>query len=226
MPRSDVGAVADAPAEETAMDKKHNLLLKIMVPVLIVIAVGAIWLFKNPASVKPTPETISTPIPATTKSATAQSTSSVTDAPSATEQPSPAAADFTLEVTEMVDFAALAEHQLPAIVDYGSDSCIPCKEMAPVLEKLNKEFSGKAFIKFMDVWKHGDAARNVPMQVIPTQVLFNADGTPFTPSESLAGQLQFTLYSSKETNEPIFTVHQGGLTEDQMRAILKEMGVE
>lgn len=208
------------------MDKKSSLLLKIVVPVLIIVAVGAIWLFKNPDSVKPTPASTSTPMPTEIASVTAKPTSAVTDEPSATEQPSAAAADFALEATEMVDFAALSDYQLPAIVDYGSDSCIPCKEMAPVLEKMNEEFSGKAFIKFVDVWKYGNAASNVPVQVIPTQVLFNADGTPFTPSEALAGQIQFTLYSSKETNEHVFTVHQGGLTENQMRAILKEMGVE
>lgn len=208
------------------MDKKKSLLLKILVPVLIVVAVGAIWLFKNPDFVKPTPEAASTPMPTAIASVTTALTSAATDAPSTTEPPSASTADFTLEVTEMVDFAALAEHQLPAIVDYGSDSCIPCKEMAPVLKKMNEEFSGKAFIKFVDVWKHGNAASNVPVQVIPTQVLFSADGTPFTPSEALASQIQFTMYSSKETNEHVFTVHQGGLTEEQMRAILKEMGVE
>ena len=112
------------------------------------------------------------------------------------------------------------------IVDYGADTCIPCKEMAPVLEKANEEFQGKAFIKFINVWDYPDAANNVPVQVIPTQVLFNADGTPFVPSEELATQIEFLMYSHRETGEHVFTVHQGGLTEEQMRAILKEMGVE
>lgn len=66
----------------------------------------------------------------------------------------------------------------------------------------------------------------IPVQVIPTQVLFNADGTPFVPSDELAKEIQFDMYSHKESGEYIFTVHQGGLTEEQMWAILKEMGVE
>lgn len=33
------------------------------------------------------------------------------------------------------------------------------------------------------------------------------------------------MYTYKETGEHAFTVHQGGLTEDQMRAILADMGV-
>lgn len=96
--------------------------------------------------------------------------------------------------------------------------------MASVLTKMNEEMQGKTFIKFADVWKIPDAASNVPVQVIPTRVLFNADGTPFVPSEELAVQIEFVMYRHRETEEHIFTVHQGGLTEEQMRLILTEMG--
>ena len=48
----------------------------------------------------------------------------------------------------------------------------------------------------------------------------------FVPSEELASQIEFMMYKHKETGEHVFTVHQGGLTEEQMSAILKEMGVE
>jgi thioredoxin 1 len=134
------------------------------------------------------------------------------------------AADFSLDVSEMIDYEELAAYGLPIIVDYGSDSCIPCKQMAPVLEKMKEEMQGKSFIKFVDVWKYPDAAGNVPVQVIPTQILVNADGSPFVPSEELAAQIEFIMYSSKDTGEHVFTVHQGGITEDQMRMILTEMG--
>ncbi len=133
---------------------------------------------------------------------------------------------FKLSETTEIDFKALSEYGLPVIADYGADSCIPCKQMAPVLKKLNEELQGKAFIKFVDVWQNANAAANVPVQVIPTQVIFNADGTPFVPSDELSSQIQFDMYTHRETGEHIFTVHQGGLTEEQMSAILAEMGVE
>ena len=133
---------------------------------------------------------------------------------------------FKLSETTEIDFKALSEYGLPVIADYGADSCIPCKQMAPVLKKLNEELQGKAFIKFVDVWQNANAAANVPVQVIPTQVIFNADGTSFVPSDELSSQIQFDMYTHRETGEHIFTVHQGGLTEEQMRAILAEMGVE
>lgn len=131
-------------------------------------------------------------------------------------------ADFVLEATS-IDLDALKEYNLPIIIDFGSDSCIPCREMAPVLITMNAEMQGKAIIKFVDVWKHPEAADGFPIQVIPTQVFINADGTPYVPSEDI--EVEFIMYSSKDTGEHAFTVHQGGLTEDQMRAILADMGV-
>ena len=177
--------------------KKKNV-VKILIPCLILFVIGGIYFFKNP--------------PAKNQMLGGDVT--------------PENAAFALSATEAIDFEALSEYGLPIIVDYGSDSCIPCQQMAPVLETMNEEMTGKAFIKFVDVWKYTDAANNVPVQVIPTQVLINADGTPFVPSEELAQTIEFILYSSRETGDHVFTVHQGGMTEEQMRLILTEMGVE
>ncbi len=178
------------------MEKKKSLLLKILIPAAIIAVIGVMWIVKTQFN-KPEPQEIII-----------------------------AGADFSLNETNEIDFAALAEYGLPVIADYGADSCIPCKEMAPVLKTMNEEMAGKAFIKFVDVWQYGDAAANVPVQTIPTQIIFNADGSPYVPSDELATEIKFIMYSDRETNEHIFTVHQGGLTEEQVREILNEMGVE
>ncbi len=124
---------------------------------------------------------------------------------------------------ESIDLKALKSANLPIIIDFGADSCIPCKEMAPVLVKLNQEMQGKAIIKFVDVWKHPKGAEGFPVQVIPTQIIFNADGTPYVPKQ--VSDIQFIKYSLDKTNEHAFTAHQGGLSETQMRNILKDLGV-
>lgn len=138
------------------------------------------------------------------------------------EQDNPAL-NIPLTLTE-VNMEEVTAHGLPIIIDFGADSCIPCKEMAPVLVKLNEEMQGKAVIHFVDVWKNPEAAQDFPVQVIPTQVFVTADGTPYVPSEDL-GIGGFTMYSTRDTNEHVFTVHEGGLTEEQMRLILADMGV-
>ena len=188
--------------------EKKSLLIKILIPVLIIAVLVGMWLVKNRQD--PSEE-----------SATTQSSQTETDLPEELKD-----ANFELRETEAIDFEGMASYGISMIVDYGADTCIPCKEMAPVLQKANEEYRGKAFIKFINVWDYPDAANNVPIQVIPTQVLVNADGTPFVPSEELASQIEFLMYSHRETGEHVFTVHQGGLTEEQMRMILKELEVE
>lgn len=195
------------------MKFNKKVFIKIAVPMVIVITIIGIWAMKN----KPKAES---------------STGNETKAENVTETEKAELpdylkdADFTLEVEQMVDYKELSKYGIPIIVDYGSDSCIPCQQMAPALETLNKEFIGKAFVKFVDVWKYQEAASNVPLQVIPTQVLFNSDGTPFVPSKELSEEIEFSLYNNKDTNEHAFTTHQGGITEEQLRKILKEMGAE
>ncbi len=133
--------------------------------------------------------------------------------------------EYPLNVTG-VDLEVLKESGLPIIVDFGADECIPCKEMAPVLVTLNEEMQGKAIVQFVDVWKSPEAASGFPVQVIPTQIIVNSDGTPYVPSEEVANEIAFSLYANSETEEHVFTAHQGGLTEEQMRLILSDMGVD
>lgn len=180
--------------------------VKIVVSALILTVIGGIWIIKN-AGQKPVDD-----------STTSQNNTGLSDRLEG--------ADFCLRETEAINFETLSAYGLPIIVDYGADSCIPCKQMAPVLEKANKEFHGKAFVKFINVWDFPDAAKNVPIRVIPAQVLFNAYGKPFVPSGELANKMRFDNHFDRDTGEHIFTVHQGGLTEDQMWEILKEMRVE
>ncbi len=125
---------------------------------------------------------------------------------------------------QSIDLDALKKLNVPIIIDFGADSCIPCKEMAPVLVKLNAEMQDKAIIKFVDVWKNPKGAEGFPVQVIPTQIILNADGTPYVPKQ--VSDIQFIKYSMDKTGEHAFTAHQGGLSENQMRNILKDLGVQ
>lgn len=71
--------------------------------------------------------------------------------------------------------AAIASGR-PSVVDFGARSCIPCKRMAPILEQLNRELKGKANVVFVDVWKDGSFANKYRIQMIPTQLFFDARG--------------------------------------------------
>lgn len=71
--------------------------------------------------------------------------------------------------------AALASGR-PTVADFGARTCIPCKKMAPILEELNRELKGKANVTFTDVWVMPALAQNYRIQMIPTQIFFDAKG--------------------------------------------------
>ena len=66
---------------------------------------------------------------------------------------------------------------IPRLVDLGADKCIPCKQMAPILEELKTEYTGRFDVTFIDVWKNAGAGAEYGVRVIPTQIWFAADGT-------------------------------------------------
>jgi len=62
------------------------------------------------------------------------------------------------------------------LVDLGAASCTPCKMMAPILERLEKRYQGKAAIVFIDLRHQYAAGQHYGVQAIPTQIFFDRDG--------------------------------------------------
>lgn len=188
--------------EHEIVKKNKNLWVKILVIILTLVVVAGIYVYKKAEEEKQNNQN------------TVQNETENTDEGSS-----------ALEISS-VDLEDIKSYGLPFVIDFGSDSCIPCKQMAPVLVTLHEDFEGKAIVHFVDVWKNTTAATDFPVSVIPTQIFYNADGTPFVPSDTLLQEIEFTMYGSEDSNEHLFTVHQGGITEEQMRKIFAEMGVE
>ena len=63
----------------------------------------------------------------------------------------------------------------PVLLELGSDSCVPCRQMLPILIALhNKQ---KTFIvSFVDVWKVTEKSAQYHINSIPTQIFFDKDG--------------------------------------------------
>ncbi len=66
--------------------------------------------------------------------------------------------------------------RLPRLLDLGAGRCIPCKEMAPILEELRETYRGQLDVVFLDVWQDRDAAARYEVSTIPTQIFFDAEG--------------------------------------------------
>ncbi len=73
-------------------------------------------------------------------------------------------------------FDALPVKGMVTMIDLGADKCVPCKMMAPIMAKIEKEYEGKAAIVFIDVWKHNEQARRFGIRAIPTQIFYNENG--------------------------------------------------
>ena len=87
---------------------------------------------------------------------------------------------FVLVVVASPSFSAEIKNVpvkgMVTMVDLGATSCIPCKMMAPILQKLEKRYAGKAAIVFLDVWVDPKPAQSFGIRIIPTQIFFNKKG--------------------------------------------------
>lgn len=76
---------------------------------------------------------------------------------------------------------AQTENLLPrpdtvTMIDLGAKSCVPCKMMAPILEKLETEYKGRADVVFIDIRDNPEQGQKFAIRAIPTQIFFNKSG--------------------------------------------------
>jgi thioredoxin 1 len=72
--------------------------------------------------------------------------------------------------------ALAAGAKLPKLLDLGATKCIPCKMMAPILEGLKKEYAGRMNVEFIDVWENENVGKEYGVEIIPTQIFYDATG--------------------------------------------------
>ncbi len=103
----------------------------------------------------------------------------------------------TLPAAEQTaDFESVPVKGMVTMIDLGAKKCIPCKMMAPIMEKIDKVYDGKAAIVFIDVWQHREQAKRFGLRSIPTQIFFDPDGKEvyrhvgFMAEEDIAEQLK------------------------------------
>jgi len=92
--------------------------------------------------------------------------------------------------------AVAAVAKMPKLVDLGRGTCIPCKQMAPILKELTEEYKGKAIVEVIDLRDRPEAAQEYKIRVIPTQVFFDKNGAEvwrhegFLPKDQIVAKFQ------------------------------------
>lgn len=62
---------------------------------------------------------------------------------------------------------------IPVLVDFYSDSCIPCKMLAPVLGELEEEWEGKLAVYKVNVNYDTELVQQYAVMGAPTLILFS-----------------------------------------------------
>jgi thioredoxin 1 len=91
-----------------------------------------------------------------------------------------ATAHAELPSATAADIAQALGSGQPTVIDVGARTCIPCKKMAPILESLAVTYRGKARVLFVDLHVDEETARSLRVQMIPTQIFFDAQGQEVT----------------------------------------------
>ena len=83
-----------------------------------------------------------------------------------------------LKVTSQNFEAEVLQSEIPVLVDFYADWCMPCKMFAPTLEEAAKEWEGKVKIVKVNVDDATQLAQKYRVMSIPTLKLFTGDAEP------------------------------------------------
>lgn len=82
------------------------------------------------------------------------------------------------------------------MIDLGKKTCTQCKMMAPILEKLEIKYKGKAAIVFINLLEDPGQKYRYRLKALPTQIFFNPEGeevfrhTGFMAEKAIVAQLE------------------------------------
>ena len=79
---------------------------------------------------------------------------------------------------------------VPVIVKLGSDKCIPCRAMNPIIKELAVEQDGRAVFLALDVYQNRELAGKFSVRVIPTVIFFDKHGKPKAKKEGFMNKMQ------------------------------------
>ena len=84
-----------------------------------------------------------------------------------------------IHVTDTTFEKSILQSQLPVIVDFWAPWCNPCRMVAPVLDKIAKEYAGKLIVAKVNTDENSEYALKYGVQGIPT-MMFVSGGSQYS----------------------------------------------
>ena len=82
--------------------------------------------------------------------------------------------------------AEVLQSQTPVLVDYWAEWCGPCKMIAPILDDVAKEYSGKLKVAKLNIDENQDTPAKYGIRGIPTLMLFKGGNVEATKVGALS----------------------------------------
>ena len=80
--------------------------------------------------------------------------------------------EVILKITDTDFENVVIKSEIPILVDYWAEWCGPCKMIAPILEDIASEMSGKVLIGKLNVDENSQTPPKYGIRGIPTLMLF------------------------------------------------------
>ena len=86
----------------------------------------------------------------------------------------------TLKVTDDSFSADVLAASVPVLVDFWAEWCGPCKQIAPALDELAKEYGGRLTIAKINIDENANTPSRYGVRGIPTLLLFKGGNVAAT----------------------------------------------
>jgi len=94
--------------------------------------------------------------------------------------------DNIQHVTDDTFEPEVLKSEVPVLVDYWAEWCGPCKAIAPVLEEVAREYTGRLKVAKLNVDENQEVPKKYGIRGIPTLMLFKSGNIEATKIGALS----------------------------------------
>jgi thioredoxin 1 len=96
-------------------------------------------------------------------------------------------------VTDASFKSDVLESPIPVLVDYWAEWCGPCKMIAPILDEISKDYSGRLKVAKLNIDENPQTPGQYGIRGIPTLILFK-DGSVEATKVGALSKSQLTAF--------------------------------